>query len=717
MLGLDEHGRLVVMDTSRSVAMDTGRKETTRSLTRSSKPTVIMTPKPRPLTSQSLDYSAKKRDPTPIMTSQMRPKTSLETVTEFDGDVGELVGKMLEESNISFIRAVEIREKKGFISKPDFKELLKFLRISLKAIDLEHFLARNGLRRNDGLINSRLLIRRLQSRSSRGLLNKVMRNQEHLFHATTPPQTPLDGASALHLETKLVEIFQREFLALLSAFRQFDPNGTGFLTLEEFRVALEHRFTTRFTDQAWNNFVNSSFVRLVSPPSNATQGQLGYVAYNDFLAKYDVMLRPSTADEDDPWKEQEVDVAALREHKDRYTKSMDVDPKNHMHRHEPRPLEQLEATLVDVFVYKFHNFKKEYDIIVREDFCRVDKEKFDYILFRCGFVLTPSELSRLWLSMPITRPMESLSIPTILQHVMRLYYSTLLPGKFSKTSRDSSIVSHVLEKIREPVVSHWSVLKKKLRFLDPMGTSRIPKEDILTILNGLRPNILDMELLYLVEMLESRVPGKTNYFRLMEYYAKNPKRKKPVEGAREPLLSSDSMRYSHDDPVKDFNRPKQHNYCHPNPVKPDFISLRNAPSTSPFKRVTMHPTMTKQRKLKPGEKRNEAAEANPNYSYRGNYTTLQRHPLSAAPSNESEDTLVSRRIKPQVGSKDLPSLTRALRKEDTDDVGKIPVQAFRKILSAYGVNFKSNDLYKLLSRYDRNMSQKVSYERFLKAMA
>ena len=52
------------------------------------------------------------------------------------------------------------------------------------------------------------------------------------------------------------------------------------------------------------------------------------------------------------------------------------------HRHEPRTLDQLEATLVDVFLYKFHNFKKEFDLIVREDFCRVDKEKFDYILFR-----------------------------------------------------------------------------------------------------------------------------------------------------------------------------------------------------------------------------------------------------------------------------------------------------------------------------------------------
>jgi len=33
------------------------------------------------------------------------------------------------------------------------------------------------------------------------------------------------------LETKLLDFFQREFLALLASFRQLDPSGTGFLTM------------------------------------------------------------------------------------------------------------------------------------------------------------------------------------------------------------------------------------------------------------------------------------------------------------------------------------------------------------------------------------------------------------------------------------------------------------------------------------------------------
>jgi len=54
-------------------------------------------------------------------------------------------------------------------------------------------------------------------------------------------------------------------------------------------------------------------------------------------------------------------------------------------------------------------------------------------------------------------------------------------GKFNKSSRDSALVSYVLEKIRVPIVTHWNLLKKKLRYLDPMGTSRIEKVKLLNM--------------------------------------------------------------------------------------------------------------------------------------------------------------------------------------------------------------------------------------------
>ena len=35
--------------------------------------------------------------------------------------------------------------------------------------------------------------------------------------------------------------------------------------------------------------------------------------------------------------------------------------------------------------------------------------------------------------------------------------------------------------------------------------------------------------------------------------------------------------------------PKQHDYRYPTPQTPEFITLKNAPSTSPFKRVNVQP--------------------------------------------------------------------------------------------------------------------------------
>nr|CAB3262796.1 uncharacterized protein LOC100183380 [Phallusia mammillata] len=736
LLGLDPEGKRLPSSAKPPSGDSPRKRETPRaeSVAVTKVLTPSSTPRPRPATSLSNGVTAQQVNEQRSVTScgyesAGRPKTSLEVVATarlFDGDVAEYISKKLEEGQVHIQRALEAKDTNacGLISKPDLRDVFYILGIPLKPTNLEHFLARNGLRRSDGVVNYRLLLRRLQSRSNRSLLNKVMRNQDHVFHETNPPPTPAEGASAPVLEVKLLDIFQREFLAFLAACRQFDQNGTGFLTLDEFRSAIEARYTIKITDSAWEQFTSSSYVRLVNPPSNATQGQKGYVPYNDFLAKFDVMLRPSTADADDPWVEEIADMSHLREHKDRYVKSMDVDASTHTHRHEPRPLPQLEATLVDVLLYKFQNFKKEYDLIVREDFCRVDKEKFDYILFRCGFVLTPSELSALWLSMPITRPMESLSIPTIFQHVMRLYYGSIYPGKFNKQSRDSAIVTRVLEKIRVPIVSHWNLLKKKLRYLDPMGTSRIPKEDMLQIMHGLRPDVSELELHYLIEMLESRIPGKTNYFRLMEYYTKHAKRKVSQESSRRPLLSSDSERVPKQE-LK-YPLPQQHHYRHPTPPQPEFINLRNAPSVSPFKRVTKQPKVSKsyppntvpmqEYRKNVVAKGNKATKARNSFEmYRGRLENIQRHP----PSTASKDSgYASPPAVPQMGAKELSSIGRALRKEDVGERGRIPVEAFRKVLAAYGMSFRNPDeIYKLLSTYDRKMRDEVSYEKFLTAMS
>nr|XP_039254155.1 uncharacterized protein LOC120331171 [Styela clava] len=683
----------------------------------------------RPRTS----HGAKEYEERPI--SVARPRTSLDRSRIYDGDILQLISKKLEEGQSQLQRALQARDchEKGELTKADLRFALAELGLPIKATDLEHFLVRNGLRRKDQRVNYKLLMRRLQTRSNRGLLHKVMRNLDHTFHRGVPNVSP-GGVSAPVLEAILLDSFQHEFLELLAVMKHRDSEGTGILSLTDFRTALQSRFSVIFTEEAWEVFVASPFIKLVPPPPGS-HGKDGFIAYNDFLAKFDVMLRPETADEDDPWLKQNVEneYSHLLEHKRKYLIGMAADPGDHTLRHDPRPLNELEKVLVDVFLNKFQTMKKEYDLIVREDFCRIDKEKFDYIMFRCGFILTASELSRLWLSLPITRPIESMSFPGLLRHVIKLHYTASKHGRFSMQTSDFIVVSYILDKMRQEVAAHWSILKKKLRFLDPMGTSRIPKEDMLQLVRGLRPNIIDLELHYMVEMLESRIPGKTNYFKFMEFFTKPASRQSSRQSTvskstPEPVLS-DTTSVIALRPGPPPVPTRQHNFVYKRKPRPPFVSLRNAPTVPVFKRITRHELEVRGPKPYPHRYDDENAfragfagkENDQHLSideaskiYRANVASLVRHPPSINSSVPSSAPPTFARVPP----KQIPSLRRSLRKADFSDRGKLPVNTFRKVLQEYGVTFRDpNDLYHFLRHYDTKLSDQVSYERFLQNIA
>lgn len=62
----------------------------------------------------------------------------------------------------------------------------------------------------------------------------------------------------------------------------------NFMLQVHLRDALQTRFSMTFTDGCWDAFVASPFIRVV--PSPAGDKEL-YIAYNDFLSKFDVMIR------------------------------------------------------------------------------------------------------------------------------------------------------------------------------------------------------------------------------------------------------------------------------------------------------------------------------------------------------------------------------------------------------------------------------------------
>ena len=58
------------------------------------------------------------------------------------------------------------------------------------------------------------------------------------------------------------------------------------------RVAIEKQYSIKVADSSWETFINGGKIRLVAPPAGIKNNAgTGYVPYNDFLSKFDVILR------------------------------------------------------------------------------------------------------------------------------------------------------------------------------------------------------------------------------------------------------------------------------------------------------------------------------------------------------------------------------------------------------------------------------------------
>jgi len=632
-----------------------------------------------------------------------------EQFEQFNGDLAQFINRKLNEGQTSVVETFGCKDvdKSGVVTKTQLRNVLRNLGFKVKAIQLEHFLSRAGIRRKDGLVNYHHLLRRLQTRTRLGILSKVMQNSNHVFHSGDLLKDTNEDVSAAFLECKLLRMFHKDYFLLLAALKESDSNHSGLIHIDRLRSVLEDNFSIKIGEDSWRTLMSSNYIRLMNPKKNNPDEEKTHVSYIEFISKFDVTHNTSDLDDSDPWIE-EMDTSYLKEHKFRYLKMMGADPANHTLRHTPQPLHVLEAQLTEVLLKKFDNFKKEYDLVLREDNFRVDKEKFDYVMFRCGFILTPSELHRLWNSMPITRPMESLSFKTIMQHVVRLFYTASKPEKFNKETEHAVIVEYLLEKIKKSVTLNWARLKRNFRSFDPCGTSRVFKQDFLKILQELRLNVTQLEVHYLVEMLESRIPEKSDYMKMLGYYVKHKSTEPSIHHKNKLLGHSkrmipkinglDSMKA-----MKVSNSKLRPRSLKVNPVTMSMgykeMKTRNKISCS-FDTGRLQPTA--------GDVNNKKAWIAPQ----------QQVAVEAHQNINMANSLMRRKIKPFVNGTKVGSLTRMLRKQDHKNTGSVPVKSFLSALASHGVTLGDpNDMFKFLSSYDQNLKQEIPYGKFLKALA
>ncbi|XP_067906287.1 EF-hand calcium-binding domain-containing protein 6-like isoform X2 [Heterodontus francisci] len=398
------------------------------------------------------------------------------------------------------------KETNGLMSKTAFRHALVDLKISMFAMDLEHLLSRLNLRRKDGYVDYVAFLGKLQSRSNLSLFHKMMQRL-----------SPSDGGSlraakcsltASEAVVSLLNQCHRLYLQLLAAFRKVEISGQEAVSIQAFKEIIEKNFQIELSENQLNNIVT----RVGGPQNNL-------VSYPKFLCLF--QNRPSTGE-----LKQEVGQCSLlmrdknmRIDRIRYIDRFGSDWVRYSHAQKPRSLPELRALVWGLLQRKFRSFCKVFINVCINDECTADKEKLDSVLLRMNVILLPMELEKLWYSLPISYPVEAISLRKFLRHFSRL--------KKVKDSGENNLqqnpVTHIQNKLRRDIIKHWNDLKSVLKERDPHGTGRVSFRDIQALCLSLKWNLLPTEVDKLCAAYDLDKNAEFHYIPFMKSYTKKEK--------------------------------------------------------------------------------------------------------------------------------------------------------------------------------------------------
>ena len=104
------------------------------------------------------------------------------------------------------------------MSSDDFLATLRKFGLSLEKSHLPDFVSRCGLEAGPDGISYKNFLAKFQDRSDKGLTHSILTNAKHRYNADKP--VTAGGQSGIsRVEAGLMNLFQRDFLALLGTFQ------------------------------------------------------------------------------------------------------------------------------------------------------------------------------------------------------------------------------------------------------------------------------------------------------------------------------------------------------------------------------------------------------------------------------------------------------------------------------------------------------------------
>ncbi|XP_056430580.1 uncharacterized protein LOC130369397 isoform X6 [Hyla sarda] len=228
-----------------------------------------------------------------------------------------------------------------------------------------------------------------------------------------------------------------------------------------------------------------------------------------------VQFRPSTLE----LKEEVEQLSSLikvhyRIDKIRYLKNFEMDLSRYTLAQTPRKLPEIHLIVRDLLQQKFWQFCRSFISECRNDECSADKEKLDAVFIRMNCVLLPEELETLWYSLPITYPVESISLQKLLS-----YFAIMRRPKDLGDRRERPVETIQL-RIANDIIKYWKEIKSILRSRDPRGTGQVSFSEICSIFLTLQINVGPTEFDILCQACDFNQDGNFHYIPFLQFYTR-----------------------------------------------------------------------------------------------------------------------------------------------------------------------------------------------------
>nr|XP_014341241.1 PREDICTED: uncharacterized protein LOC106702721 isoform X1 [Latimeria chalumnae] len=396
------------------------------------------------------------------------------------------------------------KEKEGLVSRTSFRHVLANVNIHMNAIDLEHLLARINLRRKDGTVDYVRFVEKLQSRSNLSLFQNMLDNVNRTHHDRGPFTSSSEGMTAYEAESRLLEITQGPFLKLLEAFRKVA--SLGKCTLEEFKEIIEKTFQIQLNEHHLCEIAN-----MFGEPENDS------IHCMKFLALFQERPVISEIKEEVERFSSAIKIK-YRLDRVRYNESFKGDLSRYGHAQKPRTLKELRWILCNLLQSRFRFFCKVFINVCRNEDCTADKEKMDSILQSMNVILLPTELEKLWCSLPVSYPIEAISLHKLIRHCSKLKNMKNLGFK------EDSHLTLIMTKLKYDIIKQWNEVKSILKDRDPNGTGQVPFRDVYALFMTLNFNVRLAEIDKLCLAFDRNMDGNFHYLHFLKFYIKKKSR-------------------------------------------------------------------------------------------------------------------------------------------------------------------------------------------------